>query len=109
MSNVLSYKGYSAPVEFDGERMILTGSVAGIRDGIFFEAEGASDVEARFHAAVDDYLAFCAEKGKEPERPFKGSFNVRVNPELHRRAALAAAERRESLNQFVAAAIAAAL
>ena len=62
-----------------------------------------------FHAAVDDYLAFCEEKGKNPEKPFKGTFNVRVGAELHERAALKAAERNESLNQFVIEALAAAV
>jgi predicted HicB family RNase H-like nuclease len=51
---------------------------------------------------VDDYLALCAKRGKEPEKPFKGSFNVRVGPELHRRLALAAAKRGMSLNRLVA-------
>ena len=77
MSNVLAYKGYFAPVEFDAEQHVLTGMVAG--------------------------------KGKEPERAFKGSFNVRTGSELHKQAALAAAKKGESLNKFVTEAIAAAL
>ena len=109
MSNVLAYKGYFAPVEFDAEQHLLTGMVAGIRDAIVFEGRTVEEVESGFHDAVDDYLDFCAEKGKEPERAFKGSFNVRTGSELHKRAALAAAQRGESLNKFVSEAIAAAL
>ncbi len=109
MSNSLSYKGYTALVEFDAESGMLFGSVAGIRDGIFFEGRNADEMKRFFQEAVDDYLTFCEEKGKEPERPFKGSFNVRIGSELHEKAALAAAARKQSLNQFVAAAIAAAL
>ncbi|MBQ9953849.1 MAG: type II toxin-antitoxin system HicB family antitoxin [Eggerthellaceae bacterium] len=109
MGNSLSYKGYTALVEFDAESGMLFGSVAGIRDGIFFEGRNADEMKQFFQEAVDDYLSFCKEKGKEPERPFKGSFNVRIGPELHEKAALAAAARKQSLNQFVAAAIAAAL
>ena len=78
MSNVLAYKGYFAPVEFDAEQHVLTGMVTGIRDAIIFEGSTAEEVEQCFHDAVDDYLEFCAEKGKEPERAFKGSFNVRT-------------------------------
>ena len=81
MSNVLAYKGYFAPVEFDAEQHVLTGMVAGIRDAIVFEGSTAEEVEQCFHDAVDDYLEFCAEKGKEPERAFKGSFNVRTGSE----------------------------
>ena len=107
--NKLSYKGCAAFVEFDARSGMLCGSVAGIRDSVYFEGRNSDEVEAFFHAAVDDYLAFCAEKGKAPEKPFKGSFNVRIGSDLHERAALAAASKRQSLNQFVAAAIASAL
>ena len=109
MSNVLAYKGYFAPVEFDAEQHALTGMVAGIKDAIVFEGSTVEEVEQCFHDAVDDYLAFCAEKGKEPEQAFKGSFNVRTGSELHKQAALAAAKKGESLNKFVTEAIAAAL
>ena len=102
MSNVLAYKGYFAPVEFDAEQHVLTGMVTGIRDAIVFEGSTAEEVERCFHDAV-------AEKGKEPERAFKGSFNVRTGSELHKQAALAAAKKGESLNKFVTEAIAAAL
>ena len=99
MSNVLAYKGYFAPVEFNAEQHVLTGMVAGIRDAIVFEGSTAEEVEQCFHDAVDDYLEFCAEKGREPERAFKGSFNVRTGSELHKQAALAAAKKGESLNK----------
>lgn len=109
MNNILTYRGYYATVEFDSKSHTLCGSVVGMNDGVYFEAESASDIEGAFHDAIDDYLAFCAEKGKVPGKSYKGSFNVRINPELHRAAAMAAAARKESLNQFVADAIAAAL
>ena len=109
MTNRLAYKGYTALVEFDAESGMLYGSVAGIRDNVYFEGRNADEIERFFRAAVDDYLDFCAEKGKAPEKPFKGSFNVRIGSDLHEKAALAAAAKKQSLNQFVAAAIAAAL
>ena len=88
---------------------IHTAISCSFRDAIVFEGRTVEEVESSFHDAVDDYLDFCAEKGKEPERAFKGSFNVRTGSELHKRAALAAAQRGESLNKFVSEAIAAAL
>ena len=109
MSNVLSYRGYFATVEFDSDTKMLCGTVVGMSDGVYFEADSASCIERAFHNAVDDYLAFCTEKGKKPEKSYKGTFNVRINPDLHRAAAMAAAARNESLNQFVADAIAAAV
>ena len=108
-SSSLAYKGYTAIVSFDAEGEYLYGTVSGIRDKVYFESEGAREVVQAFHGAVDDYLEFCAEKGKTPERPFKGTFNVRIGSALHERAALKAAGKGESLNQFVMEAIAAAV
>lgn len=108
MSNVLSYRGYYATVEFDSEEGLLCGSVVGMSDGVYFEVETAAGVESAFRGRRR--LPFLLQgKGKQPEKSYKGSFNVRINPDLHRAAALAAAVRKESLNQFVADAIAAAL
>ncbi|WP_270297426.1 type II toxin-antitoxin system HicB family antitoxin [Eggerthella sinensis] len=109
MGNALQYQGYTALVHYDAEGGYLFGNVSGIRDCVHFEADCATEVVSSFYAAVDEYLAFCAEKGKDPEKPFKGTFNVRVGAELHKRAALKAAEKHESLNQFVIEAIAAAV
>ena len=109
VSNVLSYRGYFATVEFDSDTKMLCGTVVGMSDGVYFEADSASCIEQAFHDAVDDYLAFCTEKGKKPEKSYKGTFNVRINPDLHRAATMAAAARNESLNQFVADAITAAV
>ena len=54
-----------------------------------------------FHRAVDEYLALCEEKGEEPEKPFKGSFNIRIFPELHKRLFIEAVSRNMSLNSLV--------
>lgn len=109
MGSTLTYRGYTASVSYDADGAYLYGTVSGIRDKVYFEAEAARDVKSSFHEAVDEYIAFCAEKGKVPEKPFKGTFNVRIGSDLHERAALKAAEKGESLNQFVAEAIAAAV
>ena len=76
-------------------------------DGVYFEVETAAGVKALSMRLSMITSLFCKEKGKQPEKSYRGSFNVRINPDLHRAAALAAAVRKESLNQFVADAIAA--
>jgi predicted HicB family RNase H-like nuclease len=58
-----------------------------------------------FHTVIDEYLQFCTAKGKEPEKPFKGSFNVRISSELHRKLAIAASSRGVTLNTLVEDAI----
>ena len=103
---MLSYKGYHATVTYRPDDHLLFGRVLDLGDTVVFEAETAAEVEGAFQGAVDDYLAFCAEIGKDPDRPFSGRFNVRLTPDLHRAAAIAAEAEAESLNHFVRTAIA---
>ena len=105
MKNILEYKGYHAKIEIDLEAGILYGKIEGIRDLVNFESETIENLETEFHLAVDDYLEFCEEVGKIPEKEYKGTFNVRISPDLHRQAALLAFKNEESLNQTVEKAI----
>ena len=99
----LSYKGYTAgPVEFDEDARLFSGTVAGLRDVVHFAGRTADELSQAFRDSVDDYLAWCAERGKPPERPYSGRFPVRVTPEQHRKAALRAAEEGVSLNAWIA-------
>ena len=69
----------------------------------------AAELVADFHGAVDDYLELCAQSGTEPEKAYKGSFNVRISPELHKQAVIAAMSHNMSLNSFVETSIQQAL
>ena len=73
----------------------------GFRALISFEGNTASELVADFHPPVDEYLEMCAAEGKEPEKGYKGTFNVRISPELHRKAAMAALSQQITLNRFV--------
>ena len=101
MSNVLKYKNYWAVVEYSAEDGILHGRIDGISDLVTFECESVKEVQKEFESAVDDYEAFCKEVGKEPEKAFSGSFNVRIAPELHRKISIEAAKQKITLNKFV--------
>lgn len=103
--SMLEYKGYHTVVRYCAEDGVLRGIIEGINDFVDFQTNNVSDVEKEFHFAVDDYLEFCAEVGKEPEREYKGTFNVRIKPELHKRLALRALESGDSLNSAVEKAI----
>jgi predicted HicB family RNase H-like nuclease len=95
----LEYKGYQGSVEYsDG---VLYIKVLHIADLITAECTDASEVNAEFINLIEEYFEDCREIGKEPERPFKGSFNVRVAPELHRNIALRAEREGISLNQWI--------
>ena len=100
MSNTMSYKGYAARIAYDDEDRIFTGRVAGIRDGVGFHAETVDDLRAAFEEAVDDYLETCAKLGKEPQKAYSGQVMFRVDPEVHRKAAIAAELSGKSLNQW---------
>ena len=101
MNNTMEYKGYVGSVEFSEEDGVLFGKVMGIRALISYEGETGKELLQDFHDAVDDYLALCKEQGIEPERAYKGSFNVRISPELHKKIAVCATEQQISLNSFV--------
>jgi len=73
----------------------------GIRALLSYEGTTAAELVCDFHNAVDDYLTLCEETHKEPERAYKGSFNVRISPELHKQAVIFAAAHNMSLNSFV--------
>ena len=101
MKNTIEYKGYIGTIEFSEEDGVLFGKVMGIRSLISYEGTNVKELLDDFHEAVDDYLQICKEEGVAPEKPYKGSFNVRVSPELHRLAAIYATENQTTLNNFV--------
>ena len=105
MSSTMEYKGYLGSVEFSEKDKLFFGKVMGIRALISYEGTTAQELINDFHNAIDDYLALCAEEGIQPEVAYKGSFNVRISPELHRQAVVFAVSQQMSLNSFVETAI----
>lgn len=105
MKNTITYKDYIGTVNFSEEDMVFFGKVIGITDSISFEGDTVESLIDDFHDAVDEYLEFCAETGKEPQQQYKGSFNVRITAELHRKASLGASAKNISLNSYVEQAI----
>jgi predicted HicB family RNase H-like nuclease len=95
------YKGYSARVTLDEEQGLFHGEVIGITDVVTFQGRTAEELTAAFHESIDDYLAFCRERGEEPDKPYSGRFVVRVAPELHRQVAMAAKRAAVSMNEWI--------
>ncbi|MEI8374930.1 MAG: type II toxin-antitoxin system HicB family antitoxin [Planctomycetota bacterium] len=98
---MMEYKGYVGKVEFDDEAGIFHGEVLDTRDVITFQGQSVAELKTAFHESIDDYLAFCEQRGEEPNRPFSGQFVTRVPPELHRQVNLAASISSKSLNAWV--------
>lgn len=101
MKNVLEHAGYLGSVQYSAEDRVFYGKVEHIRSLITFEGADVDTLETAFRDAVDDYLETCQELGREPEKPFKGTFNVRTGQDLHRRASIYASTHSKSLNQVV--------
>jgi predicted HicB family RNase H-like nuclease len=101
MNETLQYKGYNGSVLYSAEDEMLHGRVLGIRDTISYGGTTVKSLAKNFRDAVDEYLRFCEETGKVPNPPFKGSFNVRVSPDLHQRASLYAEQHDMKLNTVV--------
>ncbi|MGZ8363027.1 MAG: type II toxin-antitoxin system HicB family antitoxin [Caulobacteraceae bacterium] len=98
--SVLTYNGYSAKVDFSAEDNLFVGRIAGINDVVGFHSDTVSGLLDAFHEAVDDYVQTCAAAGKSPEKPYSGNVMLRVAPEVHAKAALAAELSGKSLNQW---------
>jgi predicted HicB family RNase H-like nuclease len=98
--NTMAYKGYHARIEFDEEDEIFTGRIVGIIDVVGFHGQSVAELRNAFHEAVDDYIETCAKVGKDPQKPYSGKMMFRVDPEVHRRAAIAAQLSGKSLNQW---------
>lgn len=107
--NKLNYKGFSGSLEPSLEDNCLIGRVQFIDDIISYEGETISELKRNFEAAVDRYLAYCNKTGKPANKPYSGTFNVRIGAELHRKAAIAASNASLNLNEFVANAIKSAM
>lgn len=105
MKDVLKYKGFIGSVHFDAEDKTFYGRIEGINDLVTFEGDTVERLEKAFHAAVEDYVMLCKKVKKEPLKSCKGSFNVRIPPEIHRRVLEKASLLGISLNQFVLNAI----
>jgi predicted HicB family RNase H-like nuclease len=98
---MMEYKGYAAKVEFDDEANIFHGEVINLRDVITFQGESVGELKEAFRESVEDYLAFCADRGEESEKPYSGKFSVRLDPELHRKITIKARAAKKSLNSWI--------
>lgn len=105
----MEYKGYSVRIEYDEDLSTFHGQVLNINDVVTFQGSSIDELRRELEASVDDYLAWCAERGEEPDRAFSGKFLLRLDPDTHRRAALAAGRAGLSLTAWVGDAIERAL
>ncbi|MEI7606645.1 MAG: type II toxin-antitoxin system HicB family antitoxin [Rhodospirillaceae bacterium] len=100
--STMHHEGYVATIELDEEAGLFHGEVINTRDVLTFQGQTLDELRTAFADTIADYIEWCRERGKEPERPYSGNFMLRVSPELHRRIATAAARSGKSINGYVA-------
>lgn len=105
MNDILNYKDYYASVHYSAADEVFFGKILGINDLVSFEGASVKELKKAFREAVEDYIETCHAVGKEPDKTYKGSFNVRIPTELHKKAAVYASVNNLSLNDFVRTAI----
>jgi len=105
VKNFMEYRGFYGSVEFSDEDNVFFGRLIGINDRILFEGDSVTNLRNNFKEAVDDYFEICKNMGKEPERVYKGTFNVRIAPTLHRDLSIYSETHGMSLNSTVEEAI----
>lgn len=105
MSSLMEYKSYHGTVEYSEDDNLLMGKVVGVRDVLAYHGSSVQEIRQAFQSCIDGYLEMCEEFGRTPDKEYRGSFNIRITPELHRDAVLAAEASGISLNQFVQEAI----
>lgn len=100
MKNTMTYKGYSASIEFDIDDHILVGRILDVDDIITFHAESVTGFEKAFHQTIDAYISACEKIGQSSEKPASGRLMLRINPTVHAAAIKAAGRARQSLNKW---------
>jgi predicted HicB family RNase H-like nuclease len=98
---MIEYKGYVGVFEFDEDLGEFHGFVVNTQDVITFYGSSVEELREELKNSVEVYLAFCAEKGRQPEKPYSGKLSIRTSPAIHRQIAMEAARRRVSMNAFV--------
>ncbi len=105
MKDVLTYKEFIGSVHFSTDDRVFYGKIEGINDLVTFEGTTVDELESAFKSMVDEHVNDCKKEGKSIEKSYKGSFNVRINPDLHRQATRIANVEGITLNQLVQRAI----
>lgn len=105
MKDIMIYKDLIGSVHYSTEDEVFYGKIEGINDSVSFEGSSVNELKNAFHEAVEDYYELCEMNDKQPQKAYKGSFNIRISPDLHSKAVREATIRGISLNQFIESAI----
>ena len=105
--SIMEFKGYQGEVSYEDGRLRV--QVLHVSDFLSAECDSATEIESAFHELIDEHLSECEALGVAPNKSFKGSFNVRLPPAVHRQATMAATRVGQSLNAWIGGAVKAKL
>lgn len=98
---MMEYKGYVGKVEYDDQASLFHGEVINTKDVITFQGRSVEELQQALQASVEDYLDFCKSRGESPDKPYSGTFTLRLDPELHRQIHIYAKQENKSVNRWV--------
>lgn len=98
---MMKYKDYFGKVRYNDGAKIFHGEVIGLKDIITFQEKSVNELRIAFQDSINDYLAWCDERGEQPEKTYSGKLNIRMNPNLHAHLAIEAAHQGVSLNDLI--------
>ena len=101
MKDRIKYKGFIGSVHYASEDRVFYGKVEGVNDLITFEGSTVNDLEEGFRHMVNEHIKDSTRNNIPLEKSYKGNLNIRLSPELHKKAAHNAARRGVSLNQYI--------
>jgi len=105
MNNVLTYKGFIGSVHFSADDNVFFGKLEGINDLVTFEGQSVQELKDAFCYMVDEHIKDCEAENIPVEKSYKGSLNIRLTPDLHRRVAVSAKIHGTSINSFIRSSI----
>jgi predicted HicB family RNase H-like nuclease len=98
----MQYKGYLARVEYEDEVNVFHGEVINTRDVVTFQGKSTEELKKAFADSVEDYLAFCKERGEEPDKPFTVRLTVHLSPDQHKKVIMAAEKVGKNVDSWIA-------
>ena len=100
MNNVMTIDGYQAVIAFDPEISLFRGEFLGLNGGADFYAADVKGLRREGETSLRVFLAACQQRGIDPRKHYSGKFVLRLDPEVHEAAVIAAASQGKSLNQW---------
>ena len=105
MKDILHFAGFIGSVHFSAKDDCFFGKIEGIDDLITFEGQDVKELKMAFQETTTEYIELCKSTGKPLHKSYKGSFNVRITPDLHKKAVHKSLKLGISLNKLVQKAI----